>query len=113
MRAVIAALIAIWLAAGCTEGCGSKIADGAANGAEIFDQACSRCHGKHGVPEAGMVAQIGVKDLTTDRVQDSFTDDQLRKQIIDGSENQKMPSFAGALTDDQIEAVIAHVRSLR
>ena len=112
MRAVVAALIVMWCAAGCTKGCGTQIAGGTANGAEVFDQACARCHGKHGVPEQGMVAQIGVKDLTTDRVQDSFTDEQLRHQIINGSENQKMPSFAGALSDAQIEAVIAHVCSL-
>jgi hypothetical protein len=59
-----------------------------------------------------MVAQIGVKDLTSPRVQRSFSDQDLRRQIVEGSENQKMPSFAGALTDDQIRAVIAHVRGL-
>ena len=65
-----------------------------------------------GVPDPGMVAQIGVKDLTLDRVQRTFSDNDLRRQIVHGSENMKMPSFAGALTDDQIAAVIAHVRTL-
>lgn len=92
--------------------CDGKIAGGSADGAKIFDEACARCHGARGVPDPGMVAQIGVKNLTTDRVQGSFTDADLRKQIIKGSENMKMPSFEGALTDEQVAAVIAHVRTL-
>jgi len=92
--------------------CDSQIAGGRADGARVFDEACARCHGPRGVPEAGMVAQIGVKDLTTNRVQRSFSDADLRKQIIEGSRNMKMPSFAGALTDAQIDAVIEHVRTL-
>jgi mono/diheme cytochrome c family protein len=93
-------------------GCDGKIAGGKADGARVFDEACARCHGSRGVPDPGMVAQIGVKDLTTDRVQRSFSDTDLRKQIIEGSVNMKMPSFGGALSDDQIAAVIAHVRTL-
>lgn len=92
--------------------CDNKIAGGSADGARVFDEACARCHGPQGIPEAGMVAQIGVKDLTTDHVQNSFSDADLRRQILKGSENMKMPSFDGALTDAQIEAVIKHVRTL-
>jgi mono/diheme cytochrome c family protein len=92
--------------------CDGKVAGGRADGARVYDEACARCHGARGVPDPGMVAQIGVKDLTSPRVQRSFSDQDLRRQIVEGSENQKMPSFAGALTDDQIRAVIAHVRGI-
>ncbi len=92
--------------------CDGKIAGGNADGARVFDEACARCHGPRGIPDPGMVAQIGVKDLTSPRVQKSFSDADIRRQIVEGSDNQKMPSFAGALTDEQLDAVIAHVRTL-
>jgi mono/diheme cytochrome c family protein len=92
-------------------GCERKIAGGEADGAKIFAEVCARCHGPQGEPNASMVARYGVKNLRSSRVQAEMTDGDIRKQIAKGSENKQMPSFEGAITDEQIAAVIAHVRT--
>jgi len=95
--------------AGCSR---DLIAGGRTDGAEIFSEVCARCHGPQGEPDAANVARLGVKPLTSDNVQHKLTDEDIRRQILRGSENKQMPSFAGALSDAQIAAVIAHVRTL-
>jgi mono/diheme cytochrome c family protein len=59
-----------------------------------------------------MVARLGVKPLTSEHVQRELSDEEIRNQILRGSKNKQMPSFQGALSDDQIAAVVSHVRSL-
>lgn len=93
-------------------GCDRQVAGGRADGAEVFAEVCARCHGPEGVPDPGNVARIGVKPLTSPRVQEEMSDGDLRRQILEGSKNRQMPSFAGALTDAQIDAVVEHVRAL-
>lgn len=93
-------------------GCHDRIAGGRADGAAIFSEVCARCHGPQGEPDAASVARLGVKPLTSDNVQHKLTDEDIRRQILRGSENKQMPSFAGALSDAQVAAVIAHVRTL-
>lgn len=92
--------------------CNSQVAGGEADGAKVFAGACARCHGPNGRPDPGMVAKLGVKDLTKPELQARLSDKDIRQQILQGSKNKQMPSFDGALTEPQIEAVIAHVRGL-
>ena len=92
-------------------GCRDKIAGGAADGAAIYHEVCARCHGPEGVPDPGNVARLGVRPLVSERVRD-LPDSELRRQILQGSANRQMPSFSGALSDAQIDAVIRHVRTL-
>ena len=101
-------LLAFLLLAGCRD----SIAGGRADGAAIFSEVCARCHGPQGMPDAASVARLGVKPLTSDNVQHHLSDDDIRRQILRGSENKQMPAFAGALSDAQVAAVIRHVRSL-
>lgn len=92
-------------------GCERKIAGGEADGAKIFAEVCSRCHGPKGEPNASMVARYGVKNLRSEHVQAEMSDGDIRRQILQGSKNKQMPSFEGAITEEQIAAVIGHVRS--
>ncbi len=93
----------------CSSG---KVADGSTDGATIFKEACARCHGGDGVPTKGMAARTGVKPLNSERVLKVLSDEELRKQILNGSRSKTMPAFQGALSDEQVTAVIAHVRYL-
>jgi mono/diheme cytochrome c family protein len=111
MRALPPFLTAV-LGAALLFGCSGKVAGGEADGSRIFAEVCSRCHGIGGEPSPSMVARYGVKNLRSRRVQEEMSDARIRAQILEGSANKQMPSFEGALTDEQIEAVIAHVRSL-
>jgi mono/diheme cytochrome c family protein len=105
-------LLALALAALGLVGCNHDVAGGRADGPAVFAEVCARCHGPGGQPEAAMVARLGVKDLTSEHVQRQLSDDAIRKQILHGSANKQMPSFDGALTSAQIDAVIAYVRTL-
>lgn len=93
--------------------CDRRVAGGSTDGRAVYEEACARCHGPGGVPDRGQVVRLGVKDLTQAEVQARMTDDDIRGQIVNGSKNQQMPSFRGVLTDAQLDAVIAHVRTLR
>ncbi|HLU67640.1 MAG TPA: cytochrome c [Kofleriaceae bacterium] len=94
-------------------GCRREIAGGRADGAAIYAEVCARCHGPDGVPDPSSVARLGVKPLTSEHVQERLSDEDIRQQILQGSRNRQMPSFAGALSDAQIEAIVQHVRTLR
>ena len=97
----------------CTAGCDRKIAGGRVDGAAIYSEVCARCHGPGGVPEPTMVARIGVRPLTSERVRTELTDSDLKKQIWEGSKDRQMPAFAGALSEAQVDAVIAYVRNFK
>ena len=84
---------------------------GGASGADVFAGACARCHGRRGVPPANMAAQLGVPDLTAPAVQ-RLSDIELRERIERGSPSKGMPAFAGALSDAELAAIIAHLRAL-
>ena len=96
----------------CASACSRKIAEGKADGAAIYSESCARCHGPNGVPDAATVARTGVRPLTSNRVQVELTDADIRTQVLNGSANGLMPAFVGALTDEQVDAVIGYVRSL-
>jgi mono/diheme cytochrome c family protein len=59
---------------------------------------------------------LNAKDLTDPKVQASFTDARAGQVIKNGvKENGKttMKAFGGKLTDDEIKALVAYVRSLK
>jgi mono/diheme cytochrome c family protein len=107
----VLALGAVLLAAlgGCRQGAAAR---GDTDGQALYAELCQRCHGSGGVPTPPMVARHGVKDLTSAEVQAGMSDDELREQIVYGSRNRQMPAFGGAISDDQIDAVIEYVRTL-
>jgi len=92
--------------------CESRVAGGQVDGAAVFKAACARCHGDAGAPDPGMVAQLGVANLTDPALHARLRDADIDRQIREGSKNGKMPAFGSALTDEQIEAVVAYVRTL-
>lgn len=95
----------------CLAACGDgKIAAGSLDGARIYKDACARCHGEGGVPLAGVVARTGVKPLNSASVA-GLSDVQIGEQIRKGSKNRMMPAFQGSLSDKQIEALTAYVRT--
>lgn len=85
------------------------VPDGGFDGARIFLETCAKCHGERGKGDAPQGRLLGAKDLTRDEVQ-RLTDVQIAHQILTGG--LKMPAFSGALSDDEIAAVVRHVRGL-
>jgi len=84
-----------------------------ADGKELFAKQCAPCHGPDGKAQTPIARKLGVKDLT----QSKLTEAEIEKQIIEGKPDdhgkEKMPSFKGKLSTDEIESLITAVKELR
>jgi mono/diheme cytochrome c family protein len=96
------------VAAACDRG---AVTGTGADGAQLYQSVCATCHGPAGKPTEAMVARLGVRDLTSAELRARITPELVEKQIRTGSDNKLMPSFVGALTDEQIKAIAAFVAS--
>jgi len=82
----------------------------------LWDANCAQCHGKEGRADTKMGKTLNAKDLTDPKVQAEFTDAKATQSIKEGvKENGKttMKAFGGKLSDDDIKALVAYVRSLK
>lgn len=107
-RSIVVAIVAV-LAASLVA-CNGQVTD-TADGAQVFANVCTACHGPTGKPNEAMVARLGVKDLTAPDERAKITPAFVENQVRNGSKNKLMPGFAGALNDEQIKAVAAYVAS--
>jgi cytochrome c6 len=79
-------------------------------GAELFAAKCQACHGKAGDAESPMAKKFAVKPLSAPEVQKN-SDADLTNIITKGKD--KMPSYDGKLTPDQIKSLVSYIRSLK
>ncbi|HAM72264.1 MAG TPA: cytochrome C [Verrucomicrobiales bacterium] len=87
-----------------------------ADATENWAKQCASCHGKDGKGETKAGKKAGVKDQTDPGYHAKLTDDQMFKSIKEGlkeGEKERMKPFAEKLTDDEIKALVAHVRSFK
>jgi len=85
----------------------------AADAKENWEKHCTKCHGADGKGQTTMGKKLNVKDYTSADVQKKFTDEEATKITKDGKkEGDKtlMKGFAGTLSDDEIKALVQHVR---
>jgi cytochrome c553 len=90
----------------------SRAADAPAN----WTKHCASCHGKDGKGETKAGRMAGVKDQTDAKYQAGLTDDKMFAAVKDGLKDggkEKMKPFKEKLSDDEIKALVAHVRSLK
>ena len=80
----------------------------AADGAALWGQHCASCHGKDGSGSTMMGKKLAVKDYTKDQ---SFSDAEATNVIKNGK--GKMKGFGGKLSDADVKALVAYVRSLK
>jgi cytochrome c6 len=108
MKAIVTLAVSLLI----TSGMSLRAADGKA----LWDANCAQCHGKAGNADTKMGKTLGAKDLTSAQVQSSFTDAKAATVIKEGvKENGKttMKAFGGKLSDADIKALVAYVRTLK
>lgn len=108
MKAIVTIAISLLIAAPISV----RAADAKAN----WDANCAQCHGKTGAADTKMGKTLNAKDLTDAKVQSEFSDAKATESIKNGvKEGGKttMKAFGGKLTDDEIKALVAYVRTLK
>ena len=83
---------------------------GAADGAALYKAKCASCHGADGSGNTAMGKAMKLRDLGSAEVQKQ-TDAQLHSVTADGK--GKMPAYKGKLSDEEIKALVAHMRTFK
>jgi mono/diheme cytochrome c family protein len=86
----------------------------AQSGADTYKSKCLMCHGVDGLAATNVGKGMKIPSFKDPAVVKS-TDAQLIATVKDGKigKNGKMQPFAGKITDDQIKAVVAYIRTLQ
>ena len=100
MKLIMSVVVAIMIAS-------SGAAFGADAGA-LWAQNCASCHGKDGSGSTAMGKKLGVKDYTKSQ---SFSDAEATNVIKNGK--GKMKGYKDKLSDADVKALVAYVRSLK
>jgi mono/diheme cytochrome c family protein len=82
----------------------------------LWGQHCASCHGKDGKGQTKAGKKAGVKDQTDAQYQSGLTDEKMFNAVKSGLKEdgkEKMKPFGDKLKDDEIKALVAHVRSFK
>jgi cytochrome c553 len=95
---------------------GSALTAFAADGAAIWSDNCAKCHGAEGQGDTNIGRKLRISNLSEAAVQAQFTDDQALSAVKDGVKDKdskvRMKAVEG-LSDDDIKAVVQHLRTLK
>ena len=111
MRIVVMTLC---LGAGLWVGCHPvpQVADAPNPGQVIFQKHCASCHGPTGKGDGYTTFNPPVADLTSAKVSTQLAP-QLIRTVHKGRANTAMGTWENVLSDQDIEDVVAYLRSLR
>jgi mono/diheme cytochrome c family protein len=82
----------------------------------IFESKCAACHGKAGDGATKVGAKLGIRDFTDPKVQAALKDDEMAKAIKEGVkewDKTKMKGFGDKLSEDDVKALVAYIRTLK
>jgi cytochrome c553 len=92
------------------------ISASAADAKDNWEKVCGKCHGPDGKGDTKMGQKLGIKDLTDAKLQGELKDDQAFKAVKEGikdSEGKIKMKPAENMSDDEIKALVAYVRTLK
>lgn len=82
--------------------------------AVVYKQRCKGCHGDDGKAQTKIGRAEKIDDFTSPKWQAKHSDDQIRKTIENGSEeNPKMKGFKDKLTPGEISGLVKHIRGFK
>ncbi len=117
MRRIGGAAVAVFVLPAIFAGV-ALAAGNAVKGKATFEQYCRACHGATGNGDGPMAAGLNPKpkDFSDKAYNGSLKEDHLVKIIKDGGQaagkSPIMPKFGGTLKENQIQDVVAFIRSL-
>jgi len=79
--------------------------------ATLYEKKCATCHGKDGQAKTFKAKFNHARNLSDAAWQTEVSDERIFNSITAG--RGKMPAFDKKLTKEQIESLVAHVRSLK
>jgi mono/diheme cytochrome c family protein len=88
----------------------------AADAVANWSQHCASCHGKDGSGNTMMGKKLGVKDYHDAKVQAAFSDGEAERAIKEGVKTngkETMKPFGSKLSDADIKALVAYIRSFK
>jgi cytochrome c6 len=100
MKATLSVILAVMLA--------SSGATFAADAGALWGQHCASCHGKDGSGNTAMGKKLGLKNYTKEQ---GFSDAEAANVIKNGK--GKMKGYKDKLSDADVKALVAYVRSLK
>ena len=83
----------------------------AADARTIYNRQCVSCHGRDGRGRTRKGRQTRARDMTEASWQDDVSDERLFNSISNG--RNKMPAFRKKISENDIDALVAHVRRMR
>jgi cytochrome c553 len=90
----------------------------AEQGKKLYGQFCASCHGQSGKGDGPAAAALNPKprDHTDREYMSKLSDDEMLKVIKNGGasvgKSPLMPPWGASLKDEQIQDIMAHIRSL-
>lgn len=88
----------------------------AADAGLMWAQNCASCHGKDGSGNTMLGKKLGVKDYHDAKLQAAFSDAEAERAIKEGVKTngkETMKPFGSKLSDADIKALVAHIRSFK
>ncbi len=79
-----------------------------ADGEAVFKARCVACHGNDGKGQAA----IGTPDFTSPKTLSGLSDADIIDTITNGRKGTIMPAWKGKLSDEEVTALAAYLRSL-
>lgn len=112
---MIRTLLGLWL---CSLAAGAAAHEAHDRGKALYAVYCSQCHGVQGDGKGINAAHMSVqpRDHTDTKEMSARTDEELFKVIKEGGKSINksvlMPIWGGNLSDDDIHALVTHLRTL-